>query len=52
MEVLTLYSHSTQAADLRLCHTLALTSPVRAPETEPKRPCSLRDRLDERDSPI
>jgi hypothetical protein len=33
-EVLTAYSHSAQAADLRLCHTTALTSPDCAPETE------------------
>jgi hypothetical protein len=33
VEVLAVYSHSAQAADLRLCHTVALTSPV-CPETE------------------
>lgn len=33
MELLASYSHSTQAADLRLCYTMALTSPV-CPETE------------------
>ena len=49
MEVLTAYSHSAQAADLRRCHTAALTSPTRAPEPSVQRPWSLRDRLDERD---
>jgi hypothetical protein len=34
VELLTAYSHSTQAADLQLCHTVAYTSPVR-PETDP-----------------
>jgi hypothetical protein len=34
VEVLAAYSHSTHAAELRLCYTAALTSPVRAPETE------------------
>jgi hypothetical protein len=48
VEVLAAYSHSAQAAELWLCHTLALTSPV-CPETEAKRPGSLQDRLDERD---
>jgi hypothetical protein len=38
VEVLVTYSHSTQAPDLRLCHTVALTSPVRCPETERERP--------------
>ncbi|PZS28300.1 MAG: hypothetical protein DLM61_15145 [Pseudonocardiales bacterium] len=49
MEVLASYSHSAQAADLRLCHTVALTSPACAPRPSAKRPWSLRDRLDERD---
>ena len=49
MEVLATYSHSAQAADLRLCHTVALTNPVGTPGPRAKRPCSLRDRLDERD---
>ncbi|MCW2571480.1 MAG: recombinase family protein, partial [Frankiales bacterium] len=31
VEVLAAYSHSIQAADLRLCHTVALTSPARTP---------------------
>ncbi|MGH3799922.1 MAG: hypothetical protein ACRDTD_07300 [Pseudonocardiaceae bacterium] len=48
VEILTTYSHSTQAADLRLCHTEALTSPVCAPRPSAKRPWRLRDRLDER----
>jgi hypothetical protein len=49
VEVLAAYSHSAQAADLLLCHTVALTSPV-CPETE--REASVEpahDRLDERD---
>ncbi|MGH3981488.1 MAG: type II toxin-antitoxin system YoeB family toxin [Pseudonocardiaceae bacterium] len=37
VELLTAYSHTVPAADLRLCHTVALTSPV-CPETEAKRP--------------
>jgi transposase len=49
VEVLATYSHSAQAADLRLCHTVALSGPVRAPRPSAKRPWSLRDRLDERD---
>lgn len=49
MEVLTAYSHSAQAADLRLCHTAALTSSVNDPRPSAKRPWSLRDRLNERD---
>jgi hypothetical protein len=49
VEVLAAYSHSTPAADLRLCHTAALTNPARAPRPSAKRPWSLRDRLDERD---
>jgi hypothetical protein len=49
VELLTSYSHSTQAADLRLCHTVALASPTRAPKPSAKRPWSLRERLDERD---
>lgn len=47
MEVLTAYSHSAQAADLRRCHTAALTSPARAPEPSAQRPWSLRERLNE-----
>jgi hypothetical protein len=34
VELLTAYSHSAHAADLRLCQTAALTSPVCASETE------------------
>ena len=49
VEVLTAYSHSTQAAGLWLCHTAALTGPLCAPRPRMKRPVSLRDRLDERD---
>jgi hypothetical protein len=49
VEVLAAYSHSAQAADLRLCHTVALTSPVCAPKPSAKRPESPRDHLDERD---
>ena len=48
MEVLASYSHSTQAADLQLCYTAVLTSPVRAFEPSTKHPWSLRERLDER----
>jgi hypothetical protein len=36
--VLATYSHTTQAADLRLCHTAALASPVRAPGPSAQRP--------------
>jgi hypothetical protein len=49
VEVLTAYSHSTQAADLRLYHTVVLTSPACAPRPSAKRPWSLRERLDEHD---
>jgi hypothetical protein len=49
VELLTAYSHSAQAADLLFCHRMALTSPVRAARPSPKRPWSLRERLDERD---
>ena len=49
MEALATYSHSAQAADLQLCHTVALARPVCAPRPNAKRPWSLRDRLDERD---
>jgi hypothetical protein len=45
----TAYSHSTQAADLRHCHTVTLTNPARASEPSTQRPWSLRDRLHERD---
>jgi hypothetical protein len=49
VEVLAAYSHAAQAADLRLCHTMALTSPARTPRPTATRPWSLRDRLTERD---
>ena len=49
MAVLTAYSHSIQAADLRLCHTEVLASPVCAPRSNARRPWSLRERLDDRD---
>jgi 2,4-dienoyl-CoA reductase-like NADH-dependent reductase (Old Yellow Enzyme family) len=49
VELLAAYSHSAHAADLRLCHTGARTSPARAPRLSAKRPWSLRDRIDERD---
>jgi hypothetical protein len=42
VEVLATYSHSTQAADLQLCHTAAVTNPARAPKPSAKRPGSLR----------
>jgi hypothetical protein len=42
-EVLAAYSHSAQASNLQLCHTVALTSPVcaeteREASVEPARP--------------
>jgi 2,4-dienoyl-CoA reductase-like NADH-dependent reductase (Old Yellow Enzyme family) len=49
VELLTAYSHSTQAVDLRFCHTMALTSAVHASGSSGQRPWSLRERLDERD---
>jgi hypothetical protein len=49
VEILTAYSHSTQAPDLRHCHTVALTRPARAPRPSTKRPWNLGERLDERD---
>ena len=49
MEILAAYSHSVQAADLRICHTAVLTSPVRAARPSMQRPWSLRERLDERE---
>jgi hypothetical protein len=49
VELLTAYSHSVQAADLQLCCTMALTSPVRVPKPSAKRPWSLRERLDQRE---
>ena len=38
-----------QAADLRLCHTVACTSPVHTPKASAKPPWSLRERLGERE---
>ncbi|MGH3965433.1 MAG: hypothetical protein ACRDRY_19605 [Pseudonocardiaceae bacterium] len=38
-----------RALDLRLCHTVALTSPVRAAKPSAQRPWNLRERLDERE---
>jgi 2,4-dienoyl-CoA reductase-like NADH-dependent reductase (Old Yellow Enzyme family) len=49
VEILTAYSHTTHAADLRLCPTVVLTSPVRAARPSAKIPWSLRDRLGERE---
>jgi hypothetical protein len=49
VEILIAYSHSAQDADLRLCYTMALTSPVRAARPSAQRPWSLRERLDERE---
>jgi hypothetical protein len=48
VELLATYSHSAQAADLRLCHTVAPPD-LCAPRPSAKRPRSLRDHLDERD---
>ncbi len=50
VELLTAYSHTAQAADLRLCHTAALSSPVRTQRPTATRPWSLHDRLTERDT--
>ena len=49
VELLASYSHSVQAADLRLCHTVALASPERTARPRAKRPWSLRERIDERE---
>src|SRR4051794_21252104 len=49
VEILTAYSHTAQAADLRLCHTVTLASPARTPRPSAQRPWSLRERLDESD---
>jgi hypothetical protein len=49
VEPLTAYLHPAQVADLRLCYTVALTSPARTPRPIATRPWSLRDRLTERD---
>ena len=48
VEVLAAYSHSAQAVDLLLCHTMALIIPA-CPRPSATRPESLPDRLDERD---
>ncbi len=47
VELLTAYSHSTQAADLWLCRTEALISFTTTPGPTATRPWSLRDRLTE-----
>jgi hypothetical protein len=49
VELPTAYSHSVQAADLQLCHTVTLDGPVRTPRPSAKPPSSLRERLGERD---
>jgi hypothetical protein len=49
VEILNAYSHSVQAADLVLCYTAALASPMRPPKASTKPPWSLRERLDERE---
>jgi hypothetical protein len=49
VEVLAAYSHSAQAADLQLCHTVAVTSPMPTPRPSAQRPWNLRERLDEHD---
>jgi hypothetical protein len=49
VELLIAYSHSAQATDLQLCHTMALASPERTARPDAMRPWSLRERLDERD---
>ena len=49
MEVLATYSYSAQAADLRLCHTIIRTNPVRPVRPSTQRPWSLGERLDERE---
>ena len=47
VELLTAYSHSAQATELRLCHIEILTNPVRAPRTSAKRPRCLAECLDD-----
>ena len=49
MELLATYSHTTQAADLLLCHAVLHTSTACGPRSSAQRPWRLRDRLDERD---
>ena len=47
VELLASYSHSVQAADLQLCHTVVLASPERTARPDAKHPWSLLERLDE-----
>jgi hypothetical protein len=49
VELLTAYSHSAQAVDLRLCPSMALTSPVHTARPSTQCPWSLHERLDERE---
>jgi hypothetical protein len=49
VELLTAYSHSAQATDLQLRHTVALAGPERTVRPRAKLPWSLRERLDERE---
>ena len=49
VELLASYSHSAQATDLQLCHTMALASPERTARPDAMRPSSLRERRDERE---
>jgi len=49
VELLTAYSHSVQASDLQLCHTVVLASPERTARPDAMRPWSVRERLDEGD---
>jgi hypothetical protein len=51
VELLAAYSHSAQAAGLRLCHTAARTSPVCAPETEREAPVAQQRRTKNPESP-
>jgi 2,4-dienoyl-CoA reductase-like NADH-dependent reductase (Old Yellow Enzyme family) len=48
VEILTAYSHTTQAADLLLCRIQPAPTP-RAARPSAKHPWSLRERLDESD---
>jgi hypothetical protein len=49
VELLASYSHSAQATDLQLCHTVALASPERTARPCAMRPWNLCERLDERE---
>jgi hypothetical protein len=49
VEILTAYSHSAQAADLQLCHTMASASPERTARPDAISPWSLHERIDERE---